>query len=209
VIALYARFIFWAGDYAWGPRYLVFCVPVLALPAALVIERALDGRRLLAAAIAVVFAAGFAVQVIGNAYYWDHWIRIAKEASAGWLGKPNRAGSYPPDRGGICDACFEDLYAQQWLPPFQPISGHLWLMRHTPFGDDYKTAEKDAPWHLYTKVNVPIDEQWYKRARIDWWGIDWDEQRGRAAMLIALAILCLPLLLGLFLWWRASRVELT
>src|SRR4029453_16214146 len=131
------QLIFWSGDYAWGPRYLVFCVPALMLPLALVVER---GRRLVAAALVAALALGVFVQILGSAYYWDHWIRISKEASAAWLGKPNRSGSFPPDRGGVCDACFEDQYAQQWLPPFQPIAGHLWLLRHTPFGDDSKTA---------------------------------------------------------------------
>jgi hypothetical protein len=205
VVAVYASFIFWAGDYAWGPRYLVFCVPVLALPLAFVAERALERRWLPAAALVVTLACGAGVQVLGNAYYWDHWVRISKEAAAGWLGKPNRAGAFPPDRGGICDACFEDMYAQQWLPPFQPIAGHLWLLRHTPFGHDYKTAEQDAPWRLYTKIHVKIDEQWYRRARIDWWGIDWVEHERKGAMWLVLAILSLPLVLGAFLWWRWSR----
>lgn len=198
VILVYARFIFWSGDYAWGPRYLVFCVPVLALPLALLAPR----HRV---ALGVLLAAGITVQVIGNAYYWDHWIRIAKEAAAGWLGKPDRSGSFPPDRGGICDACFEDMYPQQWLPAFQPIAGHLWLLRHTPFGDDYRTAEKDAPWHLYTRVNIKIDEQWYNRARIDWWGLDWGDRRG--AMALLLVLMCLPFAAGAFVWWRAAKRE--
>ena len=42
VVLLYSRLLFWAGDYAWGPRYLVFLAPLLLLPAALLLEDLLD-----------------------------------------------------------------------------------------------------------------------------------------------------------------------
>lgn len=201
VVAVYARFIFWHGDYAWGPRYLVFAVPTLLVPLALVLDR-LRGRAL-AALLAPLLAAGLAVQLLGNAFYWDHWIRISKEVSSGWLGKPDRRGSSPPDRGGICDACFEDLYAQQWLPPFAPLAGHAWLLRHVPAGDDWATAQRDAPWRTYTTIDVKIDEQWYKRARIDWWALDWSRRGGARA--VAMLIMGAPLVLGAWAWWRAQR----
>jgi hypothetical protein len=200
VVVLYARFLFWAGDYAWGPRYLTFAIPVLLLPLVPVLDR-LRGRRA-ALLLAPTLAAGIAVQLLGNAFYWDHWIRISKEVSAAWLGKPDRRGSTPRDRGGICDACFEDLYAQQWLPPFSPIAGHAWLLRHVPGGDDWKTAQADAPWRVYTRLEVKIDEQWYKRARLDWWPMDWPRKDAAALMGLVLA---LPLLAGAWLWRRALR----
>jgi hypothetical protein len=50
------------------------------------------------------------------------------------------------------------MYAQTWLPPFSPIEGHLWLLRHVPAGHDAKTAEADAPWRRYTTLRLDIED---------------------------------------------------
>ena len=34
VVLLYSFYLFWSGDWAWGPRYLVFALPALLLPVA-------------------------------------------------------------------------------------------------------------------------------------------------------------------------------
>jgi hypothetical protein len=198
---------FWHGDYAWGPRYLVFATPVLALPLCFVLRRVAAlgaARRALAAcAVAVVLALGVVVQVAGNAFHWDHWIRITIEARARWLGPPNRAGASPPDRGGICDACFEDLHQLHWLPPFNPIEGHLWLLRHVAAHDSWVTAEKDAPWHRYTRLQLPIAGT-YARARLDWWPLAYTEEAWAAAILFALMLGGLAA--GGVLCWRGRRL---
>ncbi len=201
VIIVYARSAFWHGDWAWGPRYLTFAVPALAFPAALALDRWVSQKRrlLLAGTVTVVLGAGISVQVLGIAFYWDHYIRIVREVTPKWLGAPNRAGSNPPDRGGFCDACFEDMYAHQWLPMFQPIKGHLWLARHVTFGHAWPKAEKDAPWHPST--TLVLYSQQYEAARIDWWALDWTEHRPKAVALGA----ALTLMLGLSAYgWRRS-----
>jgi hypothetical protein len=176
VVLAYARFLFWAGDWAWGPRYLVFLVPLLMLPVPLVIDEVVAmargwGRRLAVATLAALLLAGVTVQVLGAAIVWDRFIRISQQANATWLGRPNRAGASVPEHDGRCGACLEDMYGTQWLPPYQAISGHAWLIPHVVRGHDWQTAEKDAPWHRYTKLNLDISTS-YPMANIDWWLLD-------------------------------------
>jgi hypothetical protein len=123
--------------------------------------------------LAVALGAGLSVQLLGNAFYWDHFIRISMDARTAWLGEPNRTGAIIPVRADRhCDSCFEDVHQLEWLPPFQPIRGHLWLLRATLAGDDARQAEADAPWHEYTSLAVDLSRT-YPRVRIDWWGLLW------------------------------------
>ncbi len=198
-----ARFPFWSGDFAWGPRYVVFAVPVLALPALLYLKESLPVLRWkLVAPTAALVIAGVFVQVLGSVFYWDHFIRLSMEARARWLGQPNRGGSVTPDRGGYCDACFEDMYPLLWLPPFQPIVGHYWAFKHVVAGHDWKRAEADAPWHTHTSLKLDISGT-YQRFRLDWWILDYEKDRAAAALLM---ILMLSLSgESAYLWWRCLR----
>ena len=173
VILFYCRFPSWPGDWAWGPRYAVFAVPVLLLPAIGFLSAARWPGRGLAAA---VLAVGLCVQLLGNAFYWDHFIRIGLDVRTRWLGFPNRTASLTADKGGFCEGCFEDTYPTVWLGPFQPILGHLWLMRHVPFGHDWKRASEDPPWRRHTRLVIDAKAT-YDRARVDLWLYDTDKYR--------------------------------
>ncbi len=205
VVLVYSRLLFWAGDYAWGPRYLVFLTPVLLLPAAVLVEDLLAAartwwRRLALASVALVIVLGVAVQALGISFIWDHHIRITREAGEAWLGTPNRSGAAVPEREGLCGACFEDMHRQQWLPPFSPIDIHRWLLRHIRRGDDWQTAEADAPWHRYTTLTLDASHA-YHDVRLDWW---FYEIRLIAP---ALAVISLLLLCAATAWaaWRFLR----
>jgi hypothetical protein len=165
VILLYCCYPAWPGDWAWGPRYAVFAVPVLLLPAISFFPAARRFGRWLAVGL---LAVGLCVQLLGNAFYWDHFIRIGLDARTKWLGQPNRSASVTADKGGYCEGCFEDTYPTVWLGPFQPILGHLWLIRHVPFGHDWKRASQDAPWRRHTRLNIDARAT-YERARMDHW----------------------------------------
>ncbi len=191
VLLIYSRFLFWSGDYAWGPRYLVFAVPALLLPAVPVIDDVLAGahrigRRAQVALLVTLLGAGIHVQALGASLFWDHFIRIAIEARSDWLGFPNKTGAPVKAPFDICGACFEDVHPVQWLPPFSPLEGHAWLLRHVLAGSDWKTATADAPWRRYTRLNLLIERS-YQRARLDFWWCNFtDEKRPGAALAIAL-----------------------
>jgi len=160
----------WSGDYAWGPRFFVYAVPVLLVPLAWFVDEMSRAKKM---ALASIVSAGFVVQLLGNALYWDHFIRIAIDTKNQWLGNPNRSGAYVAANGrGHCDSCFEDTYQILWTPAFQPIRGQFWLVESIARGDDWKQAQQDAPWRRYTTLDVDLSQS-YPRARIDWWGLLW------------------------------------
>jgi hypothetical protein len=208
VVLLYARTTFWHGDWCWGPRYVVFAVPVLFLPAVLWADQAIRtmsssrlAMRVQLGLAAAVLAAGLAVQILGSAFYWDHFLRIDHEARPQWLGRPNRSGATTPDKGGWCDPCIEDLYGVNWLPAFSPLEGHLWLARHVPFRHTAQQAVEDAPWRRYTSLTITINRS-YPRARVDWWILDYGKSKRLAGGLIMTGML-LVLAAGITLMiWR-------
>ncbi|HUJ62429.1 MAG TPA: hypothetical protein VLX92_28195 [Kofleriaceae bacterium] len=167
---VYCTYRSWSGDYAWGPRFFVWATPVVLAPIAWFVERMTRARKVV---LGAVVAAGIAVQLLGNALYWDHFIRLAIDTKNQWLGQPNRSGSYIADRGrGHCDSCFEDTYELLWTPAFQPIRGHWWLVKALARGDDAQAAQDDAPWRTYTTLDVNLAAD-FPRVRLDWWGLLW------------------------------------
>jgi hypothetical protein len=208
VLLVYSRYKS-NGDYAWGPRFVVFAVPVMCISVAALIDawRREPARWLRRIVLAAVIVAGVFVQTLGNAFYWDHYIRITMDARTAWLGTPNRKGAIIPTRAdGRCDSCFEDVHQLQWLPPFQPILGHFWLARSKLAGRDWKAATADAPWRRHTSLDLNIAGS-YGRVRFDWWGMLWidDFPQYRTAGIILLLMFLAGTASGVWLWIRAHR----
>lgn len=210
VVLLYSSHLNWGGGYCWGPRYLLFAVPLWMFGFSTLCEPVGEGRfgsRLRALCIVAALVCGGAVQVLGNAFYWDHYIRIANEAKVQWLGSPDRSGARIPARGrGHCDSCFEDMHALLWLPPFSPVEGHRWLLHHRLAGDDWRRAEQAAPWHRFTTKSVSI-KRTYRRARWDWWVFLWldDLPKYRALGIFLSCILALGVVAGATGWYVRTR----
>jgi hypothetical protein len=211
---VHAQMISWAGDYAWGPRYMTFALAVLLVPAGFLIQDWLENlqklRRVAAvAAVLAIFTAGGVVTYLGNAIYWDHYIRIQSDASQFWLGVPNNKGDGISIPNAPCPVCFETIYSLQWLPPFQHIVGNHWLLSHLPKNDTWVVAEKDAPWRRYTNLQVNI-QQSYARARIDWWFVEYRQTFPTLSWTLVILLPSLALLmLVLFVLevWRAVRAS--
>lgn len=197
---VYCTYRSWSGDYAWGPRFFVWTVPVLLVGLAWFVD---ELTRLKKLALALIVAAGIGVNVLGCALYWDHWIRIAMDVKNQWLGRPNRSGAYIPERGrGHCDSCFEDTYEILWLPALHPIKGHLWLVESIARGDsDPMVAQRDAPWRRYTSLQMHL-ETTYPRARIDWWGLLWinDAPHTWLAGVVLLLVFAAGTAFGIWRW---------
>lgn len=200
----YTRHQFWHGGWCWGPRYWVFAIPVamLGFPAALdKIARVPHTWRRRGFNLAVIglCLSGFTVQCLGNAFYWDHYIRIGKEVTVRWLGRPDRSGASIAERGrGHCDSCIEDLHALLWQPALSPISGHAWLLPHVVADHGWKLAQRNAPWHRYTSTEVRIKRS-YRRARLDSWFLLWltDHPKQRQSGQVLTALLLVLLLVSL------------
>ncbi len=76
-IGLVAPLVFWHGDAAWGPRYLVPAIPFLLLPLAAwlgtQVERGIWTRRLVGSVIAL----GVLVQVVGSVVNYDVYVLLS------------------------------------------------------------------------------------------------------------------------------------
>ena len=200
VVLVYAKHVMWNGDQAWGPRYLVFLHPVAMVPFALLVQAGL--RRWQKLAVGLLVAGGLAVQILGSVFWRGHWIGMARTVNEIWLGRANVSASVQEP----CMACFEHHYGTVWLPPFQAIEGHFWLLRHIIAGDDYAAADEDAPWRRYTNLRFDLAGP-YDRVRIDWWALLWMKDHpelagaGRIVLGAELALLAA----GAFLWARRAR----
>jgi hypothetical protein len=173
IVCLYSKFVFWSGDWCWGPRYLLFAVPPMLIPGLYLVDELVHAKRRLAlGACAAVLALGIGVQVVGASQYWDHFIRYSKLTQAQWLGVPNRSGALTPDRGGACDPCFEDFYARNFTPAFQPIEGQWWLLKHHILGHSWPVAAQDLPLRRYTNLELQTARDWYLNPPWDWWKRD-------------------------------------
>lgn len=204
---VYCTYRTWSGDYAWGPRFFVWAVPVLLVGIAWFVDEL--GARIKRSIVIGFVVAGIAVNLLGSALYWDHFIRISIDVKNQWLGQPNRSGAYIPERGrGHCDSCLEDTYQMLWLPAFQPIKGHLWLVQSIARGDapDGKAAQADAPWRRYTSLTFQLGAT-YPRARLDWWGLLWikDATQTWLAGLILLVLFAAGTAFGIARWIRLHR----
>jgi hypothetical protein len=206
LILVYARYLFWSGDWGWGPRYLVFALPALIIPVAELVDATPTPllRRWRRFGLVAALLAGLAVQGLGMAFYWDDFISIARRVQYSWLGRPDLRGSmmapYP------CFSCFDELYSVQWLPAMQPIEGHAWLLRHKLAHDDWRAAQRDAPWERYTSLTFNIREP-YDYATIDWWPLF--APPGRRLPLIILSGLFLLSLIPLRVWAATLRAPPT
>lgn len=202
----YAGFLSWSGDYAWGPRYLVFATPVIGLVALDWVHRSWTRRGARIATIGVLVG-GMAITALGSALYWDHWIRISIAVKSHWLGEPNRAGAMPAKNSlGLCDSCTEDMFAQQWLPALSPIVGHAWLARHIARGDPWAEAQRDAPWRQFTTLETPSARGPYAAARLDWWGVALTDPQQRTAAWCWFGAFCACATTGIVLLWRRRPI---
>ncbi len=68
-LLIYAKWFMWHGGFAWGPRFLVPILPLLAIMMAPLLER-LSGRWI--AAFAALFALSMAMQVLGLSVHFIH-----------------------------------------------------------------------------------------------------------------------------------------
>jgi hypothetical protein len=196
VVCLYSKFVYWSGDWCWGPRYLLFVVPVLLIPAVFLLEKILVARRRLALAGCVaLLMVGFTVQVTGASQYWDFFIRFSKGLQSQWLGNPNRTGK----GAGACDPCFEDFYARNYTPAFQPIEYQWWLLKHQLQSDSWMVARRDIPFRRYTDLDISGARQWYENPVWDWWKLDFNVKHKTAGDCL-LILFALGFLAGLLLW---------
>jgi hypothetical protein len=159
LIAVYAKYVFWHGAWSFGPRFLTCLTPLLVLP--LLDARFLDRGAHWAwrGALAALFVTSVGVQTLGCAIYEGHHIHVNNAARRALLGKSAR---------DHCGWCHENHYLTHFVPQFNAISVHWWLVKKQLLRWDAPTARRAAPWATYfpDELNAKVG---LKERAIDFW----------------------------------------
>ena len=192
-LLLYAGFSIWHGSEQWGPRYLVPMIGPLAILVVLAVEEPVPQRRARRVALVVLAVAGIAVNLPGllvrytdffAAVPYTPYSEIHLDARDQPLETPE------PD----------NLHRTNFLPPFSPIVGHAWLLRHALFGGDLAA---DCPWAGWV-TKGPLIRTPDLVPRIDLWFAPTDEATDPSGAL-ALAVLAVLVLAAAGAAWEAWR----
>lgn len=110
-IFLHAKFVAWAGDGSWGPRYLLPLLPLLFIVIGLYAYETISQSRILRFIIKTLAVLGIIIQFGGLTVYLGSYYRYL--------------GEYPYTRE-FSDPEF--LYKSHFVPNYSPVVGHWELM---------------------------------------------------------------------------------
>ena len=99
----------------------------------------------------------------------------------------------------------DNLYRTNFLPPFSPIAGHAWLLRHALFGGD---PAADCPWEGWV-TNAPMIRTPGLVPRIDLWFMPDADGSGATDWLALglLAVLVLAAVAASYEAWRSASAS--
>lgn len=136
LLVIAAKWWDWSGDWGWGPRLLAPVVPLMLLPALLVMKR---GRPWNIAG-AVLACAGFIANALGVVISDAHYLQIVWSTTRGSL-RATQNTFFLRD----------DLVIPHFIPEMNPIVGHAWLL------DLWRRGEPWSPerWYPWKSLGVP------------------------------------------------------
>jgi len=161
----HARWCLWAGDWAWGPRFLLVIIPYLILPCGRFFEKWNRKSRIARRAVIVLISFSLVIQVLGSTIHPFSFIvtrvSVLENLISPDLPRFSYANSYTENA------------LVNFSPMFSHIVGNWWLLKHMLFNYDLWS---DAPWkaigasHFETPMWVRGD-----RTIPFWWpvGIAW------------------------------------
>jgi hypothetical protein len=136
-ILFYSKFISWAGDGSWGPRYLIPFIPLLLVPVGSLLSSPTVGRFVWTVFI-LLAVVGFLVQVGGVSVYFGSYLR--------------EIGEFPYKRE-FSDPRF--LSDSHFIPNYSPVYGH------------WKMLVRNAQLHLEGRhPSIPLSSYAEKEGRI-------------------------------------------
>lgn len=141
-LAFYSLQQNWDGDWCWGPRYLLPCVPLFMLLALPLFEQPAGEWRTLA--LGIVGGLAFFVQVLGVAVNpLDHprWMSGHKAVLGDFLRQP--------------DKIYIPLHPHHFNPDFSPLRGHLHLLSATLAA---AVGRRPAPMLIYSSLEEHSDQ---------------------------------------------------
>jgi hypothetical protein len=140
-LLFYSKFLSWAGDGSWGPRYIIPFVPLLLVPIGSLLSSESAGR-LLWGAFVFLAVVGFVVQLGGVGIYFGSYLR--------------EIGEYPYTRE-FTDPLF--LSNSHFVPNYSPAYGH-WKMLVRNLRLHAKGETPTVPVYSYEgkDARIPLDE---------------------------------------------------
>jgi hypothetical protein len=131
----HARWCLWAGDWAWGPRFLLVIVPYVMLLCGSYFEEWGRKPRLAQKAAYCLIALSLGMQVLGSAIHPFSFVEIRYPVVAALLSKE------------IPEYSFADSYSKNTFINFSPMFSHIvgnwWLLKHMLINYDLRS---DVPW---------------------------------------------------------------
>lgn len=144
----------WEGGQTWGPRFLLPLIPLSVVPFATLLD-----RKVFIAAVSMLFAAGFAINLLGvlQDFMGFHYIVLKSTLNAEIVTVRPKWDYLEP--GGRMQA--PPYVVSAAIPEFNILSGHLWLLgskiKGWREGDGLNNPSfKKAPWsEKYPQYPVP------------------------------------------------------
>jgi hypothetical protein len=133
---LHACWWAWAGDWAWGPRFLLVITPYLILPTGLFFEKWTSRPRLHRMLVNVLLIFTVAVQILGVTVHPLSFIEAREQVIAQIVDKQQQ------DPHSYAWSYSENAFVN-FSPVFSHIVGNWWLLKHMIFSYDIWS---DVPW---------------------------------------------------------------
>ncbi len=185
LVLVYGKYVFWHGAWSFGPRFLTCLMPLLVLP--LLDSPLLAPGRVRRLALAALCVISVGVQLLGNAVYEGHHIHVNNAARRALLGEGPRDD---------CGHCHENAYPTHFVPQFNAIAVHAWLVRRHIHDWDDATARREAPWATYFPDEL-LQTVELKPREIDFWLAQPIARTPTGQALVAVSALLMLLGLGM------------
>jgi hypothetical protein len=132
----HAMWCLWAGDWAWGPRFLLVITPYLILPAGVFLKSWAAKSRVSRWATVGLLLISLWIQLLGVSVHPFAFIQKRGEVVNKFVNLNERVFTH-------AGAYLEDTF-NNFSPRFSHVAGNWWLFKHMVFNYDLWS---DSPWH--------------------------------------------------------------
>ncbi len=152
-LIFYSKLYVWHGDVAWGPRYLVYLLPLAMVPAAEIFRSYKDKSRRFKVFVVSIVSISFFIQLIAISVFYNTFLNYVMI-------------SFPDDFSGA--HLFEQLSGFWFTPKYSPIIGELsifpgrviyWInamLQRIDYAGVPSDTSKLFPW-----FGMPVPDFWW------------------------------------------------
>ena len=152
-LVFYSKLYVWHGDVAWGPRYLVYLLPLMMLPAAESFRSYRDKGLKFRVFLVTVVSVSFFIQLIAISVFYNTFLNYVMV-------------SFPDDFSGA--HLFERLSGFWFTPKYSPIIGELsiipgrvlYWINAMILRIEYSGVPSD-PSKLFSWFGLPVPDFWW------------------------------------------------